>query len=97
MAEKEYQPAEADRDNHINKLTPKYHMPPEGDRKATGFTDYPQAIECQAVENNAPAPTARRPRPIMCIADGCLCSFASDEDFEAGIPRDKLPIGCAAL
>jgi hypothetical protein len=65
--------------------------------KAAGFADYPRATKTPAGDKNAPAATARRPRPIACIADGCLCSFASDEAYEAGIPREQLPIGCAEL
>jgi hypothetical protein len=65
--------------------------------KAKGFVDYPVEPKCEAVEQNAPATSPRRPRPIVCIADGCYCSFVTDEVYEAGIPRELLPIGCAAL
>jgi hypothetical protein len=64
---------------------------------ATGFADYPRAPETAASEKNAPAASAKRPRPVLCIADGCLCSFASDEDLGVAIAREQLPIGCAYL
>lgn len=55
------------------------------------------AAQAARIAQTKSAITPRRPRPIVCIADGCVCSFASDEDYEAGIPRDRLPMGCAAL
>lgn len=58
------------------------------------FSDYPQE---PAKTENAPASSPARPRPILCIADGCLCSMATEEAYEAGIPRDQLPLGCAEL
>jgi hypothetical protein len=64
-------------------------------KAADGFSDYPR-VETPAGEKNAPAASARRPRPVLCIADGCLCSFVSDEDYDH-MPRKELPIGCARL
>lgn len=74
-------------------------MPPSDPEMSKGFADYVQATQEPKDHENAPAtsPGPKRPRPILCIADGCLCSMVSDEAYEAGIPREQLPIGCAEL
>jgi hypothetical protein len=72
-------------------------MTSDATEKAAGFTDYPKATETPASEKNAPAVTAKRPRPVLCIADHCVCQFVTNQAYDEPIPRDQLPMGCARL
>jgi hypothetical protein len=54
------------------------------------------ATQVAQTAQNAPAASPKRPRPIVCIADGCVCSFLDDEQFET-LKREDKPIGCATL
>lgn len=69
----------------------------EATEKATGFADYVAGSEIPESEKNAPTVTAKRKRPILCIAEHCLCAGVDEEELAAGLHRDRLPMGCAVL